>query len=341
MKILQVIDTLNVGGAERVFVDMCNILQENVHHITALLLLEDGGELASGLKVPLLHLRRKSKWSLKSMFNCSKIINEYDVVHCHNKHVFQYVKLVSLLSFSKRAIVLHDHSSFVATGKQLFILKYILKPDFYIGTSGVINKHAIEKLNIKARRVFLLENIIRKSFDFESKTKTDFILVSNIKSLKNNLFAVQLLEEFSQKSLKIVGKIQDKLYFNNLLDFIDSKNLKVEFLTDTNNPQNIIKNAKIGLHTSKSETGPLVLIEYLAQGVPFLAYETGEVAKILKPHFPEYFMDNFDLEQWKTKLDFILKNEPDAAKMNTVFEQYFGEKQYYSKLIAIYKCINN
>lgn len=341
MKILQVIDTLNVGGAERVFVDTCNILQENVQDITALLLLEDRGELASELKVPLLQLSRKSKWSLKSMFYCSKIINEYDVVHCHSKHVFRYVKLVSLLSFSKISIILHDHSSFIANGKELFILKYILKPDFYIGASDVIIKHAIGKLNIKAKRVFLLENIIRKSLDFDSKTKTDFILVSNIKSLKNNLFAVRLLEVFPQKSLKIVGKIQDKLYFNNLLNLIDSTNLKVEFITETNNPQNIIKNAKIGLHTSKSETGPLVLIEYLAQGLPFLAYETGEVAKILKPHFPEYFIDNFDLKQWKTKVDIISKNEPDIAKMNTVFEQYFGEEHYYSKLIAIYKCINN
>jgi glycosyltransferase involved in cell wall biosynthesis len=97
----------------------------------------------------------------------------------------------------------------------------------------------------------------------------------------------------------------------------------------------------LGLHTSKSETGPLVLIEYLAQGLPFLAYDTGEVASILKPYFPEYFMDNFDIDKWEQRITKLLKENPDYDKMNFVFEKHFGKEQYFEKLNAIYTCIKN
>src|SRR5690606_40370397 len=97
MKILQIIDKLDIGGAERVFVDMCNILQENNQDVSAMLLLEDRGELLSQLKVPIISFSRKSKWNIPSMHACSKIVKQYDVIHCHNKHTFRYIKLVCLL----------------------------------------------------------------------------------------------------------------------------------------------------------------------------------------------------------------------------------------------------
>jgi len=61
MRILQIIDKLDIGGADWVFVDMCNILQENGQDVSAMLLLEDRGELFSQLKVPIVAFSRKSK----------------------------------------------------------------------------------------------------------------------------------------------------------------------------------------------------------------------------------------------------------------------------------------
>ena len=62
MKILQVIDTLNVGGAERVFVDICNILNENQVDVSALFILK-GGVLQDKIKSGILiyELNRKSR----------------------------------------------------------------------------------------------------------------------------------------------------------------------------------------------------------------------------------------------------------------------------------------
>lgn len=340
MKILQIIDTLYTGGAERVFVDMCNILQENGQNVSAMLLLKDRGELEAQLKPSVLPFSRKSKWNLSSMYECSKILKQYDILHCHSKHVFRYIKLVCLLMRVDKKLILQDHSSFKIQGKQLFLFKYLFRPDYYIGVSEAINQHAINKVGIPQKNVFLLENIILKSDSSIKFSFTDFILVSNIKTTKNNLFSLEVLNVFPDKSLRVIGRVQEQMYYDEMQTYSQLNNLTVDFVTTLNEVQPILKNSSIGLHTSKSETGPLVLIEYLAQGLPFLAYETGEVAKILKPHFPEYFIDNFNIEEWKKRLELIMNSVPDTQKMEEAFERYFGQTQYYKKLENIYRCIS-
>jgi len=340
MKILQIIDQLEIGGAERVFVDMCNILQENNQEVSAMLLLEHKGELVSQLKVPIVSFNRKSKWNLLSMYACSKILRQYDIIHCHSKHIFRYIKLVCLLMRVDKKLILQDHSSFKIQGRQLVIFKYLFRPDYYVGVSEAINRHAIDKVGIPEKNVFLLENIILKSSSDIKYSFTDFILVSNIKTTKNNMFALEVLNAFPDKSIRIIGRVQEQKYYDDMHTYRHLNNLTVDFVTTLNEVQPVLKNSSIGLHTSPSETGPLVLIEYLAQGLPFLAYETGEVAKILKPHFQDYFIDNFNVEEWKTRLELIMNSVPDTQKMEEIFEQYFGKKQYYSKLENIYKCIN-
>ncbi|SDW84349.1 glycosyltransferase [Aequorivita viscosa] len=339
MKVLQIIDTLEVGGAERVFVDMCNILYENNRDVSALILLKDKGELAGQLKVPILPFSRKSKWSVVSMYNCSKILKQFDIIHCHSKHVFRYIWLVNILSGVKKNIILQDHSSFKTVGKQLLLFKYLLKPQHYIGVSEEINQHAVKKIGLSIKSVYLLENIILRTNVKQTRTITDFVLVSNIKSSKNNLFALEVVKSFSKKSIRIIGHVQGQSYYEKLRAFSEKNKLSTNFVTNSQEVQSILKNSKVGLHTSPSETGPLVLIEYLAQGLPFLAYETGEVAKILKPHFPEYFIDNFKVAEWKERLDLIMNSTPNTPKMERVFEQYFGEEQYFEKLENIYACI--
>jgi len=164
-------------------------------------------------------------------------------------------------------------------------------------------------------------------------------LVSNIKPSKNQKFVMSLSKLFNEKSFLIVGNIQDKDYFKFINDNFQNQN--VFFKTEVENVQPILKTTRIGLHVSPSETGPLVLIEYLSQGLPFLAYETGEVAKILKPYFPDFFIDNFDLDNWKSRIEKIAQMPDQKSKMNEVFEKYFNNNDYYKKCKEIYTAISN
>ncbi len=342
MKILQIIDKLNVGGAERVFVDMCTILYENNCNVTALLLLDEGVlDKELNQNIPKIYLNRNNKWNIFKMYECATILKQYEIIHCHCRQVYKYIKLVDLLFFINKKIIFQDHYGITNINNQVpFYLKYIFKPKFYIAVSKNSLKWCKEYLNIEEKCIFFLGNIVVKEnikTHSDNNISYDFILVSNIKSNKNNLFALDLAIKMN-KSLFLIGKNQDESYFQSICNF-NFDGLKLD--SSINNVQQYLKNANLGLHTSVYETGPLVLIEYLAQGLPFLAYETGEVASILKPYFPEYFIDNFDIEKWEERITKLLNATPDYDKMNAVFEKHFGKQHYFEKLNSIYTCIKN
>lgn len=339
MRIIQVIDTLNVGGAEKVFIDMCNILFENNQKIATLFILESGilnEELNP--KIQKFQLFRKNKWSYEKMKECSVILKDFDIVHCHFRHVYRYITLINKLFPFKAKIILHDHYGSIDFDKKVpFLFSSFFKPKYYIGVSHSLVKWAKTNLMMKEGTVFLLENIIIKNHLKKEVNKNyDFILVSNIKKIKNNQFAIELAKKLN-KSLLLVGKNQDESYYQNIqYSLTDS----IEIDSTISNAQQVLHSAKFGLHTSISETGPLVLIEYIAHGLPFLAYETGEVSKVLKKYFPLFFIDNFDVNQWEERIKKINENQIDYSKFENVFQNEFGKINYYQKLVEIYLCIN-
>jgi glycosyltransferase involved in cell wall biosynthesis len=93
------------------------------------------------------------------------------------------------------------------------------------------------------------------------------------------------------------------------------------------------------IHTAKSETGPLVLIEYLSVGIPFIAFETGEVAKDLKQHLPVFFKDNFDIIEWCDTLLKMKSMDKSMLKQKEInlFKELYSEDKYVNECIQLYQ----
>ena len=104
-----------------------------------------------------------------------------------------------------------------------------------------------------------------------------------------------------------------------LLALIESLGLgeKVIFEHECNNVQLILPNFDVAIHPAYSESGPLVLIEYLGQGIPFLAHDVGEVTKTVKNKFPEYVIDTLELNAWKERLSKVLDSTSEEKKKTT------------------------
>lgn len=341
LKILQVIDTLAVGGAENVFVNTCNVLHEKKNHVTALFILKKG-VLANKMNqdIPLLELNRRNKWSLLKMKKCLKIIKEFDIIHCHSRHNYRYIKLVSLFFNLKSKIIFHEHSSNI---KIPVFFNSFLKPKFIISVSSEMEALLINKINIKRENVFVLSNSIQKISE-QSKINYDcaydFILVSNFKRNKEVKFIVNLINDLNS-SLLLIGHKSDAFYFEEIENEIKSKDINITVKNEIINAQEVLNNAKMGLHASMKETGPLVLIEYLAEGLPFLAYETGEVSKIVKKYYPEFFINNLDTIEWKKRINYIKNKKYNSLDLQKVYKEHFSEEIFYNKLINIYSCITD
>lgn len=83
--------------------------------------------------------------------------------------------------------------------------------------------------------------------------------------------------------LWFVGAINDQSYYKQLVEFIETNKLNnVHFLGSLQDVSTIYSKASLGLLTSVSEGYPNVVVEYLANGLPVIASNVGDVRYILE-----------------------------------------------------------
>jgi len=342
-RLLFVIDSLESGGAEQVFADIVELLYGYVNF--DVLLIQPKRDEAYDLpkEVKIMYLNRINKWSFQSFFKCRAILKQYDIVHVHMRHTYRYIAIISKSVLRPPKLILHDHYGLVSTGSDsTFRFAFLFKPDIYIGVSQLLSNWAKSTWRLAEQNNHTLVNIPSARFlnfqvNNKSQNKTgDLVMVANIKRNKNQIFASEISQRLKRK-LTFIGKKQDTDYSNQLLNEQGS-NL-IEIIEDINDVKLVLHKYKLGLFTSFYESGPLVVLEYLLCGIPFLAYKTGEVANIASRYFPEYFIDNFNLDEWCEKIRAIELDYTSISEtlLSEMIQKEFNVESYRSKLLSIYE----
>lgn len=338
MKVLHVIDRLEVGGAEKVFVGLTQLLAE--HGITTgALVFSAGSPLDKQLdkKVKLHILNRKNKYSIRILRKAHRICKNYDIVHVHLRHVYAYMRLAQWLFGGKYKLIIHDHAG-VANGIPKRF-KGILKPKYYIGVNKQQIDWAVNTIGVPESSVYLLENTILPTNKAITQPCTDnkAMMVANIRKVKNIDFAIELCKKMNW-SLDVYGNVLDHDYYTYLMSQT-SESIKIK--TGVIDFSDIYPSHKLAVHCSHEETGPLVLIEYLSVGLPFIAYQTGSAADAIAEELPQLFIQNFDANAWEQRIKEITADETLPSKMRTVYASKFNPEDYINKCLNIYKNVHS
>jgi glycosyltransferase involved in cell wall biosynthesis len=351
MKILQVIDRLNVGGAERVLVDLSNVLYEKGHMVAVLTLLCPGPltkQLNPAIKV--INLDRQVKFSLPKLKQANTICRNFDVVHAHLRHNFRYLALAKLLFGGRFKLILHDHFGDIENDQSIprGIKFFARRNQWFIGVSQPLTKWAINKLGLSPEKVLLLPNVVVKRDGLEKKPTAPseptvrILHVSNFREAKNHIFAIKLIAEL-QKHIPLhvlfVGQVIDPYFFKGIEEAIYAHGIQENATVshECDDVQSLMQDFDLGMHTAHQESGPLILIEYLAQRLPFIAYKTGEVSTQISSVFPEFFMTDFDVGNWSAKIrDILAKRLEYVQKMDGVFERMYSVDEYYERCKRFY-----
>src|SRR5690242_3659451 len=98
LRVVQIIDRLHIGGAERILVMLSNILDKHGHSVKVITTVE-GGPLVNQLHEDIQHLNleRKWKWNVVTMRRLVNEIKDYDIIHVHSSHNLRYVYLAMKL----------------------------------------------------------------------------------------------------------------------------------------------------------------------------------------------------------------------------------------------------
>jgi glycosyltransferase involved in cell wall biosynthesis len=344
LRILYVIDTLEVGGAESVCLDI--FYNITIYDVCPDLLVIQGKNKTEYNLIKsrnIFYLNRKSKSSFGAYLKLTFLLRKYKIIHCHLNHTFRYVKCTQFLFYPflfKQKIVLHDHGfGQMRNIKDVFLSKLFI-PHFYITVTPEKSNWGQINYGLDIGKSAVLTNLLPRlgsenNLSITNKNQLkDLVIVGNVKYVKNHKFAALVAKELN-RSLDIIGKLQDIECSEEVLKVSEGK---VTFLTDIGDVSLVLPIYKMGLFTSFNESGPIVLLEYLASGLPFVSHNVGSIGKILEQYFPEMFLKNLVVEEWCGRISELNNSyQLDMDKVNFVFDNHFNREIYFKKLVDIYK----
>ncbi len=347
--VLHIIDSLNHGGAEKVTITLANLFFKKGHKVGILYFFDTKQNIIQELnsEIKIFKFNRGWKYNLLKKIGFEKLTKQYDLIHVHMKHNLRYVWFLSLFSTKTPKIFFHDHGFSNLNYFDLMITRAAVSKAIYIGVNDDLCETASQNFRVKAP--YLLSNTIYqvspKKKNRRQNSKFRLVLVSNIHQRKNILFALKyffyLIKKDESCELDIIGKIRDKKYYQKCKNFCKSKGLtrKIKFIHDQKNAQELLSDYDMGLHFSGLETGPIVLIEYFAQGLPFLSYRTGQVYIDSNALFPDFFINSYKIEKW-VKRTMKIRTQISSklsCDMKDYFQNQFSIKKYYKTCLSIYQ----
>ncbi len=295
MKVLQLIDSLEAGGAERVAVNYANGL---VNTTTGSYLCATRAE---GLLKPSLHkevgylfLNKTKTLDFKAIKQLLRFVkeNQISIIHAHSTSYF----LATIIKFlkPKLKLVWHDHygkSEFLEQRPKgiLKICSYFFNHVFSVNFK--LETWAKDNLNVKS--VSYLPNY---SVKIDSPLTTDLkgtigkriVCLANLRPQKDHINLLNAFRYVSKIypdwSLHLVGQDFNDAYSKSIFDTIIQHNLEHSVFVYGSCPDvsAILEHCNIGVLSSKSEGLPLALLEYGLSELAVVATAVGDCKLVVK-----------------------------------------------------------
>ena len=294
IKSLQIIDTLRIGGAERMAINIANSLSCNYIE-SHLCVTREEGELKKALKenVYYVFLGRKSTFDLNAILKLKRYVknNNIDILHAHGTSFFM-ASLIKIL-ISKVKLVWHDHHGARAknTGKlKLLVLKFC---SLYFNLVYAVNndiKYWILK-NLFCQKVKFITNyptsISEKETSLKGEKGKRILCLANLREPKNHKLLFEAFKRINKNykdwTLHCVGTIFNDNYSKELKVFITENDLEnhIFLYNAKEDVSHIISQVDIGILTSSSEGLPMSLLEYGLGGLPVITTDVGYCSNLI------------------------------------------------------------
>ncbi|MDQ6472103.1 glycosyltransferase [Flavobacterium sp. LHD-80] len=295
MRIVQLIDTLEPGGAERMAVNYANALVKKIT-FSGLIATRSEGLLLAQIdeRVSYNFLKKRKVIDFQAIRKLRKYLieNKIDIIHAHSSSFFAAVLVKFTLPNVK--IVWHDHygiSQDLVSRKNL-VLKFFSY--FFLGIIAVNSELRYwAKSYLFCSNSIYLPNFIEDSCDsnetvtLKGEEGKRIICVANLRPQKNHNLIVDaaavLKNKFPDWSFHLFGKNFEDLYATHLLQKV--RNLKLQenvfFYGAINNIGSALQQCDIAVLPSLSEGLPLALLEYGLNKLPVVVTDVGEIPNIV------------------------------------------------------------
>lgn len=291
MNVLQLIDSLDAGGAEQIAVHLANHFPE-VGMRSFLCATRSEGILKEQLHedIGYLYLKKKRTFDSSALWRLKRYIktNKIEIVHAHTTSFF-FATLLKLVC-PKIILVWHTHLGARAE-KRIASDKFIkICSRFFDGIITVnmdLKTWCLQHLSTK--NIFYVPNGVLVNSNKVVRNKRAHIVycVANLKEPKNHRMLIEAFakvhKQFSNWTLHLIGKGFNDRYEKELRETIHSLELDavVSVLGQQKDVPLLLQNGAIGVLSSDNEGLPMALLEYGAANLAVIVTDVGECAAVL------------------------------------------------------------
>lgn len=334
MRIIQFIDSLKAGGAERMAVNISNALAEEGHQVV-LAVSRDNGSLENQIsnKVSLCMLRKRSFFDLKALLSWISLINKFkpDVIHAHSTSVY-WAALSKFMSPHPYKLIFHDHYGMgerLENGDRRALRILSPKIDRVIVVNDILKKWNIYNLKVKPNNIAYIPNFPYLNLNKKAKNN-DYIQIlclANLRPQKDHLTLIHALSLALQNNPKLSVKLilagltlQDE-YQHQVEKLIREQHLNsfVEIRGSTSNVEQLLAESDIGVLSSISEGLPLSLLEYGLAGLPVIVTNVGHCAKVIENGRHGLLVSPQNPKDLAEAITFLIENPSIAKNMALSF----------------------
>ncbi|WP_231567325.1 glycosyltransferase family 4 protein [Lacinutrix sp. Hel_I_90] len=356
LRVLQLIDSLHTGGAERVAVNIANALASQITASYLCATREEGLLKESIAKdVGYLFLSKKKAIDLKAISTLSNYIksNKIEIIHAHSTSFFLAV-LLKLVN-KRLKIVWHDHyggSAFLEKRpfKILKICSGYFSQIFSVNTA----LEAWAKTNLKCKEVmylsnFAIENANQAVTSLKGGDGKRIIHLANLRPQKDHFTLLEAFKKvnslYPEWSLHCVGKDFEDAYSKAIHNRIKGLKLEKQAFIYGSLPDisNILKQSTIAVLASKSEGLPIALLEYGLAGLPVVVSDVGDCKRVIEsPHLGQLIPAENASRLSQAIIKYICDLESAKKKglhLKGHVKAHFSERVIMNTLIAQYQQI--
>ncbi len=293
-KVYQLVDSLSLGGTERMSVNIANSLAEMGIESGLVVTRESGGlEQYLNPSVKKKIYKKKGKLDLFTFYKILKFLKSVnpEVLHAHQTSILWAVLLKKFLPNTK--LIWHDHFGMSEQLDQYprkemdWLISSI---DSIVTVNKKIEKYWKKRFSEKKNAVFYIENFSGKLISVPTrKLEAEFKIlnIANFRRQKDQITLLRALGGLKNKIGKFkvyfLGEFVEKDWLAEVRDEINKLGLEdsTEIVGPVDNITPFIEMAHIGILSSESEGLPVALLEYGMGALPTVATEVGQCADVL------------------------------------------------------------
>lgn len=339
MRVVQLIDSLEAGGAERMAVNYANALAEEIE-FSALVATRKEGVLKKQLleKVDYLFLDKRKTLDWKSVVKLRDYVlkHQLTIIQAHSSSFFLAVLVKLTLPSIK--IIWHDHY-----GNSEFLEerpKYILQLASFFFNGIIAVNEKLKSWDLAVLRcengIYLanfatIQNEVVVQTKLHGQAGKRIVCLANLRPQKNHFLvldvAAKLKLSHPEWSFHLLGKDFKDSYSQELKDKIIKDKLSNHvFVYDScSDVAAVLEQAQIGILTSESEGLPVALLEYALYKKAVLLTDVGQVGDIVEDNLNGFIVPSNDKELFYQRLVELIEDK--------ILQENFAERLHQKVVV--------